>query len=351
MSGSSTRVDAVPLLTIVVPAYNAEAYLVRALSGLDAVEGVEVVIVDDGSTDLTGAIADEWAGRHPEQVRVVHQENRGHGGAVNAGLAAARGLFLKVLDADDWLDVPSLRTLIAQLAALEVQGARVDAVFTDFVHERVGKTPKVARFDAVFPTDRVFTWAETEEFGRRNVLMMHAIVYRTQLLRDSGLELPENTFYVDNLFVMTPLALVRRMRYLPIPLYRYFIGRADQSVAPEVMVRRVDQQLFVNRLALAALPAQDAVTSGEVPPELYRALLHYVEGVCAVTSATLARGGTRAHLIQRDRFWREVKAENPWLYTRMRRTLIGTTSNLPGQAGRRATTFAYHVARRVVGFS
>ncbi|MFT4157161.1 MAG: glycosyltransferase family A protein [Microbacterium sp.] len=347
MTPSSGMLYGVPLLTIIIPAYNAEAYLNRAMGAIAGMDRIEIVIVDDGSTDRTGQIADSWSARHPDTVRVIHQDNRGHGGAINAGLAAARGEFLKVLDADDWLDAPSLQTLIAVLQ----DSADVDAVFTDFVHERVGKSPRVARFDTVFPSGRVFGWEQTERFARRQVLMMHAIVFRTSVVRDSGLHLPEHTYYVDNLFVVTPLAHVRRMRYLPVPLYRYYIGRDDQSVAPEVMVRRVDQQLKVNRLALAALPSQSAVTQGDVPVQLYRALVHYVEGVCAVTSATLARAGTPAHLAQRDAFWRELKAENPWLYSQMRRTLIGATSNLPGQAGRRATSFAYHVARRVVGFS
>jgi hypothetical protein len=347
MTSFSGTLKGVPLLTIVVPAYNADAYLNRAMAAIVNVAGLEVIIVDDGSTDRTGRLADAWAVRYPDTVRVIHQANAGHGGAINAGLAAARGEFLKVLDADDWLDEPSLRVVMGALR--EVEG--VDAVFTDFVHEREGKSPKVARFDTVFPAGRVFTWQETERFARRQVLMMHAIIFRAQLLRDSGLHLPEHTFYVDNLFVVTPLVHVRRMRYVPVPLYRYYIGRSGQSVAPEVMVRRVDQQLRVNRLTLAELPSQARVTRGEVPIQLYRALLHHLEGVCAVTSATLARAGTRAHLAQRDAFWHEVKAENPWLYTRMRRTLIGATSNLPGQAGRRATSLAYHVARRVVGFS
>lgn len=351
MSASSATLEGVPLLSVVVPAYNAAAYLGRALSGLAAVDGLEVIVVDDGSTDRTGEVADAWAAEAPGRLRVIHQVNRGHGGAINAGVAAAAGTFLKVLDADDWLDLDALRTLLRALAEMEAAGAAVDAVFTDFVHERLDKSPRVARFDSVFPVDRVFSWGETERFSRRQVLMMHAIVYRTDLLRECGLRLPEHTFYVDNLFVMTPLRHVRRMRYLPVPLYRYFVGREGQSVAPEVMLRRVDQQLRVNRLALAALPAQAEVARGEVPIQLQRALLHHVEGVCAVTSATLARGGSPSHLRERDRFWREVRAENPWLYTRMRRTLLGAVSNLPGQAGRSATRFAYHVARRVVGFS
>lgn len=347
----SARIDRVPLLSVIVPAYNAAAYLGRALDGLGAVRGIEVVVVDDGSTDGTREVAEAWAARSPESIRVVSQENRGHGGAINTGLATARGDYFKVLDADDWLDIRSLRLLVAHLDVLRETGTEVDAVFTDFVHERLGKSPKAARFDSVFPEGRVFEWSDTERFGRRQVLMMHAIVYRTQLLRDVGLALPEHTFYVDNLFVLQPLARLRRMSYLPVPLYRYFIGREGQSVAPEVMVRRVDQQLRVNRLALATLPSHADLAAGGVPRQLHRAMLHHLEGVCAVTSATLARGGTAAHLQQRDLFWHEVRAENPWLYTRMRRSLLGATSNLPGQAGRRATNLAYHVARRVVGFS
>lgn len=343
--------DRVPLLTIVVPAYNAAAFLGRALDELGTVDGIEVIVVNDGSTDRTQAVADAWAAQSPTRIRVVTQENRGHGGAINTGLGAARGEYLKVLDADDWLDIPSLRSLVAHLAGLRAARTGVDAVFTDFVHERAGKSSKLARFDSVFPEGRIFEWADTERFSRRQVLMMHAIVYRTQLLRDVDLVLPERTFYVDNLFVLQPMVRLRRMSYLPVPLYRYFIGRAGQSVAPDVMLRRVDEQLHVNRLALAALPAEADIARGDVPRQLHRAMLHHLEGVCAVTSATLAHGGTHAHLQQRGLFWAEVRAENPWVYTRMRRSLLGATSNLPGEAGRRATSLAYQVARRVAGFS
>lgn len=347
---ASTLASAVPLLTIVVPAYNVESYLRRALEPLCAAESIEVVVVDDGSSDATGGIADEYARRHPEVFRVLHQPNSGHGGAINTGLAAARGVYVKVLDADDWLDLGALARTVATLDHLERDGG-VDALFTNYVHERLGKSSRRARFGSVFPQHRTFGWDEVERFGRRQVLMMHAIIYRTEMVRASRLRLPEHTFYVDNLYVVVPLAHVRRMHYLPVDLYRYFIGRADQSVSAEMMLRRVDQQLRVNRLALYALPSEDAVAAGAVPASLHAALLRYVEQICAVTSATLAQGGTPAHLSERDRFWREVKAENPWLYTRMRRSLMGTSANLPGNAGRRVTSLAYYVARRVVGFS
>lgn len=339
-----------PLLTVVVPAYNAQDYLRRALDPLRAMDGVEVIIVDDGSTDGTAAIADEYAAAEPAVYRAVHQVNAGHGGAINTGLANARGRYFKVLDADDWFDVGSLVRTLGALQGLESSGG-VDALFTDYVHERLGKSSRRTRLGSAFPAERLFSWDEVDRLGRRQILMMHAVTYRTELLREVGLRLPEHTFYVDNLFVVAPLAHVRRMYYLPVELYRYFIGRSDQSVNASVMLRRVDQQLRVNRLVLAALPSQVDVASGAVPAQLYATLLQYVEAVCAVTSATLARGGTAEHRASRDAFWAEIRWENPWLYTRLRRTFVGTSANLPGEAGRRVTTLAYHVARRVVGFS
>ncbi|MEV7691782.1 glycosyltransferase family A protein [Microbacterium sp. NPDC089189] len=340
-----------PLLSVVVPAYNTAQYLRRALDPLTRARAdVEVVVVDDGSTDATGPLADIYAARHPDRIRVVHQDNGGHGAAIEAGIAHARGRYLKVLDADDWLDDSALAAVLDTLTALEPAGG-VDALFTDFVHDRVGKNNRTSRFDSVFPAMRVFGWEHTERFGKRQYLMMHAIIYRTSLLRAAGLSLPRHTFYVDNLYVVRPLAHVRTMYYLPVSLYHYFIGRPGQSVDMDVMVARVDQQLLVNKLALHGLPSPERVAAGEVPVQLYAALLHYIEGLCAITSATLARGGTAAHLAQRDEFWGHVKRENPWVYTRMRRSFIGTSSNLPGQAGRRVTSLAYQVARRVVGFS
>ena len=67
-------------------------------------EEVEIIIVDDGSVDNTAAIADRFAKEYPTIVKAVHQENGGHGQAVNTGLKNATGLFFKVVDSDDWVN-------------------------------------------------------------------------------------------------------------------------------------------------------------------------------------------------------------------------------------------------------
>lgn len=339
-----------PLLTIIVPAYNAQEYLRRALDPLVETDGdFEVLVIDDGSSDSTADIADGYALLDP-RIRVIRQENRGHGGAINTGLTRTSGTYVRVLDADDWLDAHALASTLSRLTHLEASGG-VDALFTNYVHDRLGKSNRITRFDSTFPENLTFGWEQTERFSKRQYLMMHAIVFRTEIVRRSGLVLPEHTFYVDSLYVLTPLALVRTMHYLPVDLYHYFIGRSDQSVDARVMLDRVDQQLRVNRLALSTLPTVSAMADGTAPAQLTAALFHYIEAMCAVTSATLARGGTRAHLEARQEFWSEIRHESPWVYARLRRSLVATSSNLPGQAGRKMTSLVYGVARRVVGFS
>ncbi len=340
-----------PLLTVAVPAYNCAELLGRALAALCVSDArVEVVVVDDGSTDATGILAESYAHTYPDRIRVVHQVNGGHGAAIDTGIAHARGRYVKVLDADDWLSSTALARVLDVLERLEEAGG-VDALFTDFVHDRVDKPARVTRFGTVFPAERVFGWEDTQRFGRRQYLMMHAVIYRTALLREVGLNLPRHTFYVDSLYVLRPLTRVRRMYYLPVALYHYYIGRSGQSVAPEVMLARVDQQLRVNRLALETLPSIEDVRAGSVPAQLYAAQLHYVRALCATVSATLALGGTPQHLAVRRAFWREVKRDRPHIHAHLRRSLVGAGSNLPGSAGRHVTRAAYHLARRYVGFS
>ena len=242
-------------ITFAVPCYNSAAYMdhcVRTL--LTAGEDIEIILVDDGSTkDETPAICDRYAAEYPGIVRAIHQENGGHGEGVNQGLRSASGLYYKVVDSDDWLDEDALGRVMDKLREFAAQPEPVDLLIANYVYEHVeDNTQKVMRYTNVFPRDKVFTWEDIGRFRASQYLLMHSVIYRTEMLRGCGLELPKHTFYVDNIFVYQPLPSVKTMYYMDLDLYRYFIGRADQSVNEKVMVGRVDQQVRVTKLMIDA---------------------------------------------------------------------------------------------------
>ena len=178
-------------------------------------EDVEVIIVDDGSTkDDTAEIADRYAKMYPTIVKAVHQENGGHGQAVNTGLAHATGKFFKVVDSDDWVDARSYKKILTTLKSF-VEGEEPDMVIANYVYDKVGaKRKKVIHYDNVFPVEQMFGWDDIGKFKIDQYILMHSVIYRTQLLKDCALQLPKHTFYVDNIFVFEPLPYVKKMYYI-----------------------------------------------------------------------------------------------------------------------------------------
>ena len=227
-------------ISFAVPCYNSANYMEKCVDSLlPCGDDIEIILVNDGSTrDNTAEIADRLAEEHPGIVRAIHKENGGHGSAVNAGLAAAQGYYYKVVDSDDWLDKNAMDVIMPYLReqksrAEEVGGnaAGTDMVIGNYVYEKVFENSRtVMRYTNVFPTDKEFGWSDVGHFRSSQYLLMHSVIYRTQLLRDMDLKLPEHCFYVDNVFVYVPLPHVQTMRYFDVDMYRYFIGRDDQSV-------------------------------------------------------------------------------------------------------------------------
>ena len=121
-----------------------------------------------------------------------------------------------------------------------------DMVVANYVYDKVDEgEQKVMGYGNVLPEGYEFGWDEVGTFLPSQYLLMHSVYYRTEMLRKMHLELPEHTFYVDNIFVYEPLVYVRTMRYFNVDAYHYFIGREDQSVNEKVMMGRMDQQLRV----------------------------------------------------------------------------------------------------------
>ena len=334
-----------------IPCYNSADYMdhcIRTL--LSGGEDIEIILVDDGSTkDDTPAICDRYAAEYPEIVRVIHQENGGHGEGVNQGLRHAAGLYYKVVDSDDWLDETALARVLNKLREFSAAERPVDLLVANYVYEHVADgTQKVMRYTNVFPEERVFTWAEIGRFRPSQYLLMHSVIYRTQLLRECGLELPKHTFYVDNIFVYQPLPWVKSMYYMDLDLYRYFIGRADQSVNERVMVSRVAQQVRVTRLMI---DSHDLNAVYQENKKLARYMISYLSMMMTISSIFLIIDGSPEALGQKTELWEYLRTVNPELYHKLKYRSVSMVGNIPGYQGRKLSVQLYRLARRIYKFN
>ena len=336
------------LLSVTVPCYNSQEYMRHCIETLlPGGEEIEILVVDDGSTDGTAAIADEFQERYPTIVRAIHQENAGHGGAVMKGLENAAGLYFKVVDSDDWVDPQVLKDLMKLLRRFKQTNQLVYMVVSDFVYDKAGaRHKKVMRYPRAIPTDRVLHWEDVGNFPKGHYLLMHSVIYRTQVLRDCGLDLPLHTFYVDNLFVYVPMTRVKTLYYVDRVFYHYFIGREDQSVQAAVMIRRINQQLKVNWLMFQQVDLDQVENQ-----RLRRYLLNYLEIVTTVSCVLLYRSGTPEHLEMERRFWQDMERDYPRHYALLSRRMFGRVLGAQNAAARRFTLAVYRLSQKIFGFN
>ncbi len=340
------------LLSIAVPCYNSAAYMRNCIESLlVGGEDVEIIIVNDGSTkDNTGEIADEYAAKYPTIVKAVHKENGGHGSAVNAGLAAASGLYFKVVDSDDWVKESAYKQILDLLRDVVGGDKVLDMLISNYVYEKEGeKRKKIMHLRHILPKDKMFTWDDCRHFVKGHYILMHSVIFRTKLLKDCGMKLPEKTFYVDNLFVFYPLPYVKNMYYLDVNFYRYYIGRSDQSVNESVMISRIDQQLRVNKMMIDFLT--EKATEIKKCKRLYQYMRNYLEIVTTVSSVLLIRGETPEYLEMKKELWDYIKGKDVKLYRYLRHGIMGGTMNLPGKGGRKISVEAYRICQRIFNFN
>lgn len=269
------------VLTVVVPAYNVEAYLECGLSSfLDErlLERLEVLIIDDGSTDGTRAIAQKYASIAPQTFRVVTKENGGHGSAINRGIELATGAYFRIVDGDDWVHTDGLAEELDILEHLDVdlvvdKKREVDMLTGESqLFEFAGSpelwlstpcvstscTPELGsqlpRSDQQQSTPCISTPCTPMPFSRvcedhaiAAQLMIHTLTVRTGLLRSAGVNVSEHTFYEDFEYVVKASAPASTIAFLDIEVYQYLVGNAAQSVSRQNYVRRWDDHARVVR--------------------------------------------------------------------------------------------------------
>lgn len=335
-------------ISFAIPCYNSQDYMAHAIESiLPGGDEVEIIIVNDGSKDKTSQIAHEYMDKYPDIIKVIDKENGGHGDAVNAGLANASGKYFKVVDSDDWVDEEALHKILMLLRHLEEDDEQIDMLISNYVYEKVGVThKKCIHYRNVLPQDEVFRWDDIGHFRLDQYILMHSVIYRTDMLKLSQMRLPKHTFYVDNIYVYYPLPHVRRIYYLDVDFYRYFIGREDQSVNEKVMIARVDQQIFVTKTMIDMYQLKKVTSK-----KLRQYMINYLAIMMTVSSILLIRSKEKENLEKKKELWLYLKKRDMKTYLKIRYGILGQTMNIPGKSGRKISSLAYTVARRIIGFN
>lgn len=304
------------LITFTVPCYNSAAYMCKCIDSLLAAGSeAEIIIVDDGSTDSTGEIADGYAEKFPDIVRVIHKENGGHGTGLNAGLAAAEGLYFKVVDSDDWLEESALKQLMSVIRAHAESGETPDMYITNFIYYHApDDTFHISEYTGKMKEGFV-DWKKVKRFHFSHTLMIHALTYNTAKLRKNYVELPAKTFYVDNIYAYAPLSAMLKTYYVNVDLYYYFIGRSDQSVNIVNCLDRYKQQLKVMTMMCQSHTLAELKV---LPKGLKNYMIHYLHAIM-MNTLLFACGKVSAER-KKDvkKMWADIKAHDKRLYRKVK---------------------------------
>lgn len=262
------------IVSFIIPSYNVERYLKKALDSFflkEVFEKIEVIVVDDGSTDRTTEIAKEYVERVPEVYRLLQKENGGHGSAINEGTRIATGKYLKIVDADDWVVTENLPVLIEKLETCDA-----DVVLNPFhmVDMKTGireiRCMYLENYDKVYTLDDVMKeWRAFEQ-----CLTFHGLMYKREFYEKNRHELPEGIFYEDQEYASIPCCHAKTIRAMDLFLYQYLIGNGDQSVAVQNQLKRISH---IEQVAMGML--KYCAAHREMKREEKEYLLKKTEGV------------------------------------------------------------------------
>jgi len=336
------------ILSVAVPCYNSMAYMEHCVETL--VKGgseMEIIIVNDGSKDSTREVAESLREKYPDLVKVINQENGGHGEAVNTGIKNATAPYFKVVDSDDWVDEEALLNILDTLRYMIKEDKGLDMLISNFVYDKQGvKKKKVMSYRTAFTSKRITSWDKAVKFKRTQFILMHSVIYRTELLRECELVLPKHTFYVDNLYVFKPLPSVKKVCYIDVDFYHYFIGRDDQSVNEKVMITRIDQHIRVAKLMIEEFLKFDLESA-----KLKNYMIHNLDMMMCIASIMLILSKDKENLIKKKELWKWLKEQDENLYKKLRYSILGIVMNLPGAVGRSISILGYKIARKIFGFN
>ncbi|MBR5932087.1 MAG: glycosyltransferase family 2 protein [Lachnospiraceae bacterium] len=294
------------VLTFSVAAYNVEKYLEKLLDSIIVAgmnEDIEVLVVNDGSTDRTSEIALQYEARFPEMIKHVGKENGGHGSTINKGIELATGKFFRALDGDDWVDSESLKKVLAELKKTDADLVVVDYIDAYEDGTRELNTMKNLKSGQTYPFDDIVDLIDWCTY--------HYTIYKTSILKEHHIRLTEHCFYVDSEFCLYPIPYVKDMLYLDHPLYCYRLGYDEQSVSAIGRKKHIEDSDKVSRNMLTFMHEMEP----KVSPKRLQYLTHVtMRHIVRHYHAMLLFEPTKEQKEKILDFERFVKEQSPTIY-------------------------------------
>lgn len=234
------------ILTVVIPSYNVENFLQQTLESFieeSILDKIEVLIVNDGSTDKTEAIGKEYEEKYPQTFRVISKENGGHGSTINRGIVESKGKYFKVVDGDDWVNTADFKRLVEKLEVCDA-----DYVITNYyeVNEQTGGKSAV-EYKKILDGEAKNSWrGNFREIVGKILPSMHALVLKSKILKEHQIRLDEHCFYVDVEYILYPIPYVETVEYFDLYVYMYRLAQATQSVSMQGFRKHIQNHIQVS---------------------------------------------------------------------------------------------------------
>lgn len=345
---SAMQGEDAPLITFLMPCYNSASFMGRGIESLLQVEhSCEIILINDGSSDETSAIAHDYAERY-EHVLAIDQENSNWGGVVNHGIKLARGRYFKVIDSDDSFDHQALARVLDALEECAEQGNEPDLMISNYVYDHMAtKSQRTMQYRSFFPANRVFAWPEMGRPGLDKFIMIHAAWFKTSVLRESGVVLPTGVSYMDSLLLLHPMPYVKTLYYLDVAPYHYLIGREGQSVEIEVVKKHIDEQIMATKLAIDDVDYDQLL---KTQPNCGMLMIGYVSCMMSVSTIHLFMINTPESIEKNTELWAYMREKNPVLYDHVRRSWAGR-ANRKTAFGRFLARCGFAIAQKLYKFA
>lgn len=313
------------ILTVVVPTYNAERYLRDNLESFEIPElmqDVEILIINDGSTDHSLDIAREYTERYPDTYRVITKENGGHGSGINCGIGHAKGTYFKVVDADDWVEKDAFISLVKTLKT-----SNTDVVYSGFLwtydNGEADKNKFQTKAEIKIPFEGVeYQKAyQFDDIADRLYMKMHNMTIRTEILREHQIQIDEHCYYVDTEYILYPIPYVDTICFVDAFVYYYRLGREGQSVGLEKMQKNEDNYNKVLRSLLNFYKKLgDEIPCSEKKQNYITGIIaRVIAGKVKIMLSFPASNKKKKELVQ---FEHHMRADYPEIYSRNKNKAI-----------------------------